>query len=688
MSAPVGRVQEPASTVELTTPQPEEGVIIRMHFGVLANIVIVLFAAVLVSTVLRRLRLPPILGYLLVGIIVGPYGLDWIADSQNVIELAEFGVVFLMFTIGLEFSLPKLIALRRSVLGLGSLQVIITSIVAGSLAFWYGFNLIASLVVAATIAMSSTAIVSKQLKDQLELNQPHGKNAIGVLLFQDLAVIPFLILIPSLTDGDHTVWWPLIASLLKGGLVLLVMLFLGRWVMRPLFHEIAKARSLELFTLTVLLVTLSAAALTEMAGLSLALGAFLSGMLLGETEYRHQIEVEIRPFRDILLGLFFISTGMLLNYHVLHKALWPLLMLILTITVIKAIIIYGSARLLRIENKDSLKTALVLAQGGEFGFALLSISFGADIIPVTHGQVILAALVFSMAISPFLIRYNEQIACFLLKKKKEPLLPPPKTINQEALQRVSALQDHIIICGYGRVGQNMARFLERENFNIIAVDMDPKRVIDSELAGNTVIFGDSSNLALLKSIGLEKARALVFSFVDGHTVLNVLPQIRRELPHLPILVRTIDDSQLTLYQKAGATEVVPETLEASLMLSFQTMILLHVPPRKALRHLMHARKNRYQLLHEYFPGEELDDNADMAQEKKQLAVVTLDENARAVGSLVKDLELEDVALTAVRRGGIRGDEPEPNTELRVQDVLILYGTPQQLARAEKKLLQG
>ncbi|MCD6045733.1 MAG: potassium transporter [Gammaproteobacteria bacterium] len=659
-----------------------------MHFGVLANIIIVLFAAVLVSTVLRRLRLPPILGYLLVGMIVGPYGLDWIADSKSVIDLAEFGVVFLMFTIGLEFSLPKLIALRRSVLGLGSLQVVITSAVTGSLAFWYGFNLTASLVVAATIAMSSTAIVSKQLKDQLELNQSHGKNAIGVLLFQDLAVIPFLILIPSLANGEHNVWRPLVESLLKGGLVLLVMLSLGRWVMRPLFYEIAKARSLELFTLTVLLVTLSAAWLTEIAGLSLALGAFLSGMMLGETEYRHQIEVEIRPFRDVLLGLFFISIGMLLNYRILGTALLPLLMLILMITVLKAIILYGSARLLRIANKDSLKTALVLAQGGEFGFALLSISFGQDIIPVTHGQVILAALVFSMAISPFLIRYNEKIACFFLKKKKEPLVSPPAKINQEALQRVSTLQDHIIICGYGRVGQNMARFLERENFNIIAVDMDPKRVIDSELAGNTVIFGDSSNLALLKSIGLEKARALVFSFVDGHTVLNVLPQIRKELPNLPVLVRTRDDSQLALYQKAGATEVVPETLEASLMLSFQTMILLHVPPRKAMRHLMHARKNRYQFLHEYFPGEELEDSADMTPEKKQLAVVTLDQKAHAIGALVKDLALENVALTAVRRGGIRGDEPSPNTELREQDVLILYGTPQQLARAEKKLLQG
>jgi CPA2 family monovalent cation:H+ antiporter-2 len=659
-----------------------------MHFGVLANIITVLFAAVVVTTVLRRLRLPPILGYLLVGMIVGPYGLDWIADSKNVVDLAEFGVVFLMFTIGLEFSLPKLIALRRSVLGLGSLQVVITSIVAGSLAYWYGFSLTAALVVAATIAMSSTAIVSKQLKDQLELNQAHGKNAIGVLLFQDLAVIPFLILIPSLANGNHDVWKPLIESLFKGGLVLLVMLGLGRWVMRPLFHEIAKARSLELFTITVLLVTLSAAWLTEIAGLSLALGAFLSGMMLGETEYRHQIEVEIRPFRDVLLGLFFISTGMLLNYHILHKALLPLVILILTITVIKAIIIYGSARLLRIDNKDSLKTALVLAQGGEFGFALLSIAFGENIIPVTHGQVILAALVFSMAMSPFLIRYNEQIACFFLRKKQEPSSPPPKTLSQEALQRVSGVHDHIIICGYGRVGQNMARFLERENFEIIAVDMDPKRVIDSELAGNTVIFGDSGNLALLKSIGLDKARALVFSFLDSHTVLNILPQIRRELPHLPILVRTRDDSQLELYQKAGATEVVPETLEASLMLSFQTMILLQIPPRKAMRHLMHARKNRYQLLHEYFPGEGLEDTLDMTPEKKQLAVVTLDKNAFAIGALVKDLSLENVALSAVRRGGIRGDEPSPNTELREQDVLILYGTPQQLARAEKKLLQG
>ncbi len=659
-----------------------------MHFGVLANIIIVLFAAVLVTTVLRRLRLPPILGYLLVGTIVGPYGLDWIDDSQNIIQLAEFGVVFLMFTIGLEFSLPKLIALRHSVLGLGGLQVLLTSIVAGALAFWHGFDITASLVIAATIAMSSTAIVSKQLKDQLELNQPYAKNAIGVLLFQDLAVIPFLILIPSLANGQHDVWAPLFLSLVKACVVLLIMLSLGRWVLRPLFQEIAKARSLELFTLTVLLVTLAAAWLTEVSGLSLALGAFLSGMMLGETEYRHQIEVEIRPFRDILLGLFFICTGMLLNYQILDKAWLPLLMLIALITIIKAAIIYGSARLLRINNKNSLQTALILAQGGEFGFALLSLALSDQVIPVGTGQVILAALVFSMAISPFLIRYHEPIANFLLKQKKKPERAAPHTLPQETLQRVSTVQNHIIICGYGRVGQNMARFLALENFEIIAVDMDPKRVIDAELAGHTVVYGDSGNLSLLKSIGLEKARALVFSFVDGHTVLNILPQIRLELPNLPVLVRTVDDSQLTLYQKAGATEVVPETLEASLMLSFQTMILLHIPPRKAIRHLMHARKNRYQLLHEYFPGEELEDNSDFTPEKKQLAVVTLDDNAYAVGVRVKDLALEDVALTAVRRGGIRGDEPSPDTELKGQDVLILYGTPQQLARAEKKLLQG
>lgn len=659
-----------------------------MHFGVLANIIVVLFAAVLVTTVLRRLRLPPILGYLLVGMIVGPYGLDWIDDSQNIIQLAEFGVVFLMFTIGLEFSLPKLIALRHSVVGLGGLQVLLTSIIAGALAFWHGFDLTASLVIAATIAMSSTAIVSKQLKDQLELNQPYAKNAIGVLLFQDLAVIPFLILIPSLANGQHDVWAPLFLSLVKACVVLLIMLSLGRWVLRPLFHEIAKARSLELFTLTVLLVTLAAAWLTEVSGLSLALGAFLSGMMLGETEYRHQIEVEIRPFRDILLGLFFICTGMLLNYQILDNAWLPLLMLIALITIIKAAIIYGSARLLHISNKNSLQTALILAQGGEFGFALLSLALSDQVIPVGTGQVVLAALVFSMAMSPFLIRYHEPIANFLLKQKKKPKHTAPHTLPQETLQRVSTVQNHIIICGYGRVGQNMARFLTLENFEIIAIDMDPKRVTDAELAGHTVVYGDSGNLSLLKSVGLEKARALVFSFVDGHTVLNILPQIRLELPNLPILVRTVDDSQLTLYQKAGATEVVPETLEASLMLSFQTMILLHIPPRKAIRHLMHARKNRYQLLHEYFPGEELEDHDVLAPEKKQLAVVTLDGNAYAVGVRVKDLALEGVALTAVRRGGIRGDEPSPDTELKDQDVLILYGTPQQLARAEKKLLQG
>ncbi len=659
-----------------------------MHFHILENILMLLTSAVFVAVLFRRFNLPPVLGYLVIGVTVGPYGLGLIPDKQSTTELAEFGVVFLMFTIGLEFSLAKLISMRRAVLGLGGLQVAITTLITMGIALLAGGHLAAALVVGGVAAMSSTAIVSKQLNDQLELNTPHGNNAIGILLFQDIAVIPFLILIPSLAHGGHDLGKPLLYALIKAAIVMLLIMWVGRKILRPIFHEIAATRSMEVFTLMVLLVTLGGAWLTSKMGLSSSLGAFLAGMMLGETEFRHQIEVEIRPFRDILLGLFFITIGMLLNIHAIPAAWRGILALLALFIVLKTLVIFVLCRFMGNTTNTSLRTGLVLAQGGEFGFALLSLAMGEQLFLPHYNQMILCALLLSMAVTPFIIRYNKQISLWLQPKAKR---KDDNEITDAVAQSAEGLQDHVIICGYGRVGQNISRFLEAEGFQFIALDLDPSRIQSAQLAGERVSYGDASNLGILHAAGIDNAKAVIFSYEDPQMAIKSVHQVRLAYPNIPILVRTRDDAYLEALQQAGATEVIPETLEASLMISFHVLVLMGVPVFRAIRHLRSTRANRYQLLHRIYPSEESEDAKDIeASTREQLHVVRMTPKAYAVGRKLKDLNIEGsgAIITAIKRNAIRVPEPGPETEIKDNDVLVLYGLPEGIEQAESLLLDG
>ncbi|MFN7097119.1 MAG: monovalent cation:proton antiporter-2 (CPA2) family protein [Gammaproteobacteria bacterium] len=659
-----------------------------MQLHILESILLLLTSAVVVSTIFRKFNLPPVLGYLVVGATVGPYGLGWMPDKQATGELAEFGVVFLMFTIGLEFSLSKMISMKRTVLGLGGLQVAITTAITMAVALLADAHIATALVVGGVAAMSSTAIVSKQLNDQLELNTPYGTNAIGILLFQDIAVIPFLILIPSLASGNHNIAIPLLHAVIKATLVMILIMWLGRKVLRPIFHEIANTRSMEVFTLTVLLVTLSGAWLTDRLGLSSALGAFLAGMMLGETEFRHQIEVEIRPFRDVLLGLFFITIGMLLNLSAIPGE-WRGILILLTLFIIfKTIVVFGLCRLMGNTSSNALRTGLILAQGGEFSFALLTLAMDENLFRPHYNQMVLCALLFSMALSPFLIRYNKQISDWFLPAKARVSEDEMETAVAESAE---GLNKHVIICGYGRVGQNICRFLESENFQFVALDLDPSRVQKAQLAGERISYGDGSNLGILKAAGIDNARALIFSFEAPQVAIKAIHLVRHEYPDLPILVRTRDDAHLTALQEAGATEVIPETLEASLMIAFHVLVLMGVPVFRAIRHLRSTRANRYQLLHRIYPSEEIEDLKDIAESaREQLHVVKITDRAYAVGKKLKDLHIEGTGaiITAIKRNAIRVPEPGPETEIRENDVLILYGAPENIEQAEHKLLDG
>ena len=659
-----------------------------MEYSTFEIILILLVTAVITVSFCRLLHLPNIIGYLVVGVLVGPYGLGWIADNSETRFLAEFGVVFLLFTIGLEFSLARLIAMSNIVLGLGALQVITTALITGIICKLLGLDTISAFVIGGILAMSSTAIVIRQLSEQLELHSRHGRQAVGILLFQDLAVIPLLILIPTLS-GTHELpvsellFW----ALGKGIIVLIIMLSIGHWLLRPIFHAMAKTRSPDLFMLTVLLFTLSAAWLTHEAGLSLALGAFLAGMMIGETEYRHQVEADMRPFRDVLLGLFFVTIGMMLDIHTLPDIWLPVLSITALIIVGKTLLIMGLALLHKTEKGVALRTGLSLAQGGEFGFILLSLAITAGLLTGTVGQIVLASILLSMGFAPVIIRFNGHIAKRIFSVSYG---STRDHIRGEIFRNAELLNDHVIICGYGRVGQNIARFLEKENFSYIAIDLDPVRVREARQAGDPVNYGDSTHMDILHAAGLERAIAMLISFDETPATLKILENTRSRRPDMPVLIRTRDDSDLELLQEAGATEVVPETLEASLMLMSHLLMLLGVPVSTVLRHVRDVRTDRYSILRGFFHGDETVPINEPESNRKHLHSIVLTEKAWALGHTLQELELEKtgIMVTAIRRGGIRGPAPEPHTKLIAGDVLVLYGTNEETKRAENRLFSG
>lgn len=657
-----------------------------MNYTVLQEILVLLAVSVVAVGAFRRFHLPPILGYLVVGMIVGPHGLQWLPDTADTRFIAEFGVVFLLFTVGLEFSLAQLVALKGVVLGLGGAQVLASTLIAGGAAWLLGMRWQGALIAGGVLAMSSTAIVIKQLTEQLERNSRHGRNAVGVLLFQDLAVIPFLIMIPILAGpGAHDIITPLLWALAKGIVAFIVMLAFGHWLLRPLFREIASARSSELFMLTVLLVSLTAAWATQLAGLSYALGGFLAGVMLGETEYRHQVEADIRPFRDVLLGLFFVTVGMLLDIHSLGNIWHWVLAVIVSIFLIKTVLIAVLSRIGGADSGVALRTGLVLAQGGEFGFALLSLAIAAQLIHPREGQILLAALVISMAFAPLIIRFNGWIAKHIFAAS---YLGTRAQMEHQIASGSKNFSDHIVICGYGRIGQNLARLIEKEGFRHVALDLDPSRIREARQVGDTVFYGDTTHPEVLAAAGIERARVLVITFDDPHAALKLVSNVRAIRPDIPILVRTADDTHLDELQQRGATEVVPETLEASLMLASHLLYLLDVPLASIVRRIQQVRSDRYRMLRRFFPGSDPVALDEPEGPRERLHAVTLPAGAHAVGKTLRQLSLPGITVTAVRHRGQRLGNPEPSARLLEGDVVVMLGTPAQIEHAENVLLKG
>jgi CPA2 family monovalent cation:H+ antiporter-2 len=652
----------------------------------LALIIVLLAVSVFVVTLARRLGLPSILGYVAVGLALGPHALGAFPESGTTHLLAELGVVFLLFTLGLEFSWPRMVAMRREVFGLGSLQVLGTTAVVAPIAHLFGIPWAQSIVLGGVVAMSSTVLIVQQLAERAELNRTHGRLAFSVVLFQDIAVVPFLALAAALAPGTEGFGMANVISLVvTGTIVVLLVLAAGRWLLRPLLYVIANSHVRELFTLAVLLVALAAAWASQTAGFSMALGAFLAGMMLAETEYSHQVESVIRPFRDILLGLFFISVGMLLDFQALWSEFWLVFALVFAMLVIKAIVAACATRLFVDSTFKSLRAGLTLAVGGEFGIALLTLLLQNKAIDPAIAQPMLVAVVVCMVLAPVILANNKRLARLLLGETG----PPRTSIEREdAATHAVAKREHVILCGFGRVGQNVGRVLEAQGFEYIAIDLDPVRVRTARQIGQPVVYGDSSDEQVLEECGLATANTVVISFSDPRIALAILRSLRRLRADVPVLVRTADDTRSRELKAAGATEVVPEAFEASLMLASHVLMTLKVPPARAMRSVQELRANRYEMLRNVIARG--DGGVTDPPFEEQVRLVVVPPGSWCIGKAVDEVRNAgaEAAITGIRREGILGRDPSGDTRFQEGDVVVIYGTPEALEHAEAVLLAG
>ncbi len=650
-------------------------------------IILLLISSVVFLTLFRYLKLSATIAYFVVGILLGPSAAGFLHDSESVRHFVEFGIVFLMFSIGLEFSLPKLNSMRGILFGLGGAQVLITLATSLFISRLFGLDFTMAFVVGSALTMSSTAIVSKLLIERLDLNSRHGKLSIGILLFQDIAVIPILILIPALSSQSIDINTIFISISLKVILLLSILFWLGKPVMNFWFGLVAKQKSRELFVLNVLMVTMFFAYLTELAGLSYALGAFLAGMLISETRYRYQVESDISSFRDILLGLFFISVGMMLNLNVFFDNFWVILSILFAYTLFKASLIALLTKAFKYEMGVGIRTGVILGQAGEFSFVILALANEQNLIGGEILQIVLSVCLLSMITASFLIPYNGKIARFLSRSYTK-----NSQKNIDKIDEVGHnLSDHVILCGYGRSGQFLGRFLKEENISFIAIDMDLNRVNDAASAGEKVMYGDASRRVVLNAAGISSCKAVIITYADDRASSKVLSVIRESYLELPIIVRTTDETSIERLQEEGASEVVPEVLEGSLMLGSHALIMLGVPLGRVVKKIRAFRSERYAMFRGYFKGTTDITDDFSGQEQLELHSIEVRKNPLLLSVKLDSIRFEDfhVQIQYLRRPNMLEDiEPRPDILLSNGDTLVILGLQKDINRFEKYLSTG
>ena len=566
-------------------------------FPFLKEIILFLALSGVLMPLLSRLKINPVLGFLSVGVLLGPYGLASLAQAwpplswftfarpDQVEFLAELGVIFLMFMIGLEMSVERLWSMRRLVFGLGGLQVALSAGAVGALALWFGNGIEAAVILGVVLAFSSTAIVMQLLIQRHELGTPLGQASFAILLFQDLAVVPLLVLISILgaSSGEGSFASLLGLAMLKGVLTVVGIYLVGRRVVRPLFHQIAVDKQPDTFTALTLLTTLGVAALTWVAGLSMALGALLAGLIIAETEFRHEVEITIEPFKGLLMGLFFMSVGMGIDLRaLLAEPLWIPLSVV-GLLAMKALIVFVLLRVFGLSWGRSAEGGLLLGQGGEFAFIVIGMALALGLLERQVGQFMLIVVGVSMLVAPVVARLGQSLGDNIDRRAA-----PPAPEDME----VGELGGHVIIAGYGRVGQMVGQMLAEQGVAFVAIENDAQLIAHQRKAGVPLVFGDASRPELLRKLRIDQARAVVLTMDHTAAAIHAVQGIRRLMPMMRIIARARDEKHALLLREAGASVVVPETLESSLKLTGWVLETLGIPPDAALRLVEQERERR------------------------------------------------------------------------------------------------
>lgn len=548
-----------------------------MAAPLLIQALIVIAASAFAVAIFAAARLPVAMGYLVAGLVIGPHGLGLVAASEETRFLAELGLVFLMFMVGLEFSLPKMLAARAEVLGAGSLQVGLTVLVGAGCAYLLGVSGPGVLVIGAALATSSTAISLKQLTEQGEISSAHGRLALGILLFQDLATLPFLVMIGAWSARSE----PTAIAIVQQFAVAAIALAAAATLSRPLVHRglfwMARLRSVELFLLTVLLVTLATASAVQLAGLTPPIGAFIAGMVIGESDFRHQVEEDIRPFRDVLVGLFFVTVGMAIDPSIITLSPWAVLAWTAAFLVGKPSLTFLALALLRRPPHVAFRVAVILAHGGELGLLLLTQAMAAAILAPDVGQPLLVALAATMGTAPLLIERSGPIARLVAP------LAHPGAGEAEVREASDSLDHHVLLCGCGRVGRLVAAALDAAKLPYLALESDVTRLREAQRQGHHVVFGDASRRRFLEAGGVSRARLIIVTFDRRHTVERILHLARRYNPKIATIVSAADDREIASFVEAGASAVFPENLAAGLGLADQTLLLCGLSQDEAAR---------------------------------------------------------------------------------------------------------
>jgi monovalent cation:H+ antiporter-2, CPA2 family len=655
------------------------------------DLLIILLFSVPVAFACLRLNLPLLVGLMLTGIVIGPYGLGLIRELEAIEILAEIGVMLLLFTIGLEFSLHRLREMKRLVLIGGGLQVALTIAAVSAVAFLFGRGLNQAVFFGFLVALSSTAIVLKSYAERKETDAPHGRAGVGILLFQDISIVLMMLLVPVL-GGKDAVSFGAVAAKLGGSLVGLLVIVAASWFLIPrMLKQIVKLKSPEVLLLLVVLLCLGISFVTAQFGLSLALGAFIAGMVLAESDFSHQVTADILPFRDVFNSIFFVSIGMLLSLSALVENAFTVLLWVVFLVVGKALIIWTVIQLLGFPQRVAAMTALGLAQIGEFSFVLAKAGRSVDLLPDADYQSFLAASIISMIITPFMIAAAPRFGYFVQR-----LVPDKKgvqdfeTASEEDLHITSTggLNNHVIIVGYGLNGRNLARVLRAVSVSYTILDLNAETVREAKERGEKINFGDATRREVLHHAAIENANALVLAMSDPQAVRRTVKQARELNNKIYIVVRTRYTSEITELLKFGADEVIPEEFETSIEIFSRVLLRYGVDRHTIENQIERVRRQGYEMLRSPSIQRVEMSNLNAALQAATTESVKLNSTSPAVGKNLGELNLRN-ATGATLIAVVRGDEtkigPGANYKLRENDVLILFGKPERIEQAVKIL---